>query len=129
MRLLERLTGAAALLVALALAAWIWRTEPGAASPPEHPARDPDDPASAFCHLQVAEVLSGSQAERKGVREGDFLLTCDGAPLRVWKDLTGRLQEATATGRSVRLVVQSRGIRRELEMAPGVLGVRVVEVE
>ena len=125
MRLLERLTGAAALLVALALAAWTWRAEPS----PERPARDPDDPASAFCHLQVAEVLPGSQADRKGVREGDFLLACDGKSLRVWKDLTGRLQEATATGRSVRIVLQSRGIRRELEMAPGILGVRVVEVE
>jgi S1-C subfamily serine protease len=70
--------------------------------------------------LRVVEVVSGSPAERAGLRRGDLLLAVAGAPMRGAQDLQ-RLMFADAIGRPVELTVLRNGAMVDVIAVPSEL--------
>ena len=67
--------------------------------------------------IEVVEVVSGSPAERAGLRAEDLIVGLDGAPLRDVGDLQ-RLMTADAIGRELRLDIVRGGDPRVLVAVP-----------
>jgi len=68
----------------------------------------------------VAEVVTGSPAEKAGIRRGDIILTFDGREVDAINDLP-RLVAATAVGQKVKLTVFRSGKTEELTAEIGKL--------
>lgn len=87
--------------------------------------RTPTDtmPAPA---LRVTGVADKSNAAKAGVKAGDYLAAYDGKPVNSLADLRAALAAAAQPGREKVPVVVYRGTeRRELELAPGRMGVNL----
>ena len=67
--------------------------------------------------VEVVEVVSGSPAERAGVRAEDLIVAVEGAPVTGVNDLQ-RLMVADLIGREVRIAVVRGGRRLELTVVP-----------
>ena len=67
--------------------------------------------------VEVVEVVSGSPAERAGVRAEDLIVAVEGAPVTGVNDLQ-RLMVADLIGREVRIAVVRGGRRQELTVVP-----------
>ena len=67
--------------------------------------------------VEVVEVVSGSPAERAGVRAEDLIVAVEGAPVTGVNDLQ-RLMVADLIGRDVRIAVVRGGRRLELTVVP-----------
>ena len=70
--------------------------------------------------LRVVEVVSGSPAERAGLRPGDLLLAVAGAPMRGAQDLQ-RLMFADAIGHPIELTVLRNGALVDVIAVPSEL--------
>ena len=70
--------------------------------------------------VEVVEVVSGSPAERAGVRAEDLIVAVKGAPVTGVNDLQ-RLMVADLIGREVRIAVVRGGRRLELTVVPSEL--------
>ncbi len=70
--------------------------------------------------LRVVEVVSGSPAERAGLRPGDLLLAVAGAPMRGAQDLQ-RLMFADAIGHPIELTVLRNGAMVDVIAVPSEL--------
>ena len=82
-----------------------------------------DDLAKAFgldkgSGVVVANVMSGSSAERAGLRAGDVILSLDGKPVRSSRDLRNRIG-LTPVGENIRFVILRAGKRRTMEVTIG----------
>lgn len=78
--------------------------------------------------LRVTNVVGGSEAERIGLRQGDWLASYDGVTLGSIEDLRGAIAAASESGRERVPLVAYRGEERiEAEVAPGRLGVQLTE--
>jgi serine protease Do len=75
--------------------------------------------------VEVVEVVSGSPADRGGVREGDLILEVDGRPVESAADLQ-RMMVAEMIGSSVRARVWRAGNELELTIVPEELSERDV---
>jgi PDZ domain/Peptide-N-glycosidase F, C terminal len=74
--------------------------------------------------LVVADVSKGSNAERAGVKAGDYLASYDGKVVGSLDDLRAALQAAQASGRPEVAIVLYRGADRiEVTLPPGRMGV------
>jgi serine protease Do len=70
--------------------------------------------------VEVVEVVSGSPADRAGLREGDLILELDGRPVNSAADLQ-RMMTAELIGESVPVVVWRVGAETSLELVPAEL--------
>jgi len=64
----------------------------------------------------VDSVVAGRPAERAGLMVGDSIVAIDGAPVREWQDLLGRV--SASAGRPLTLEVVRNGERRLLTVRP-----------
>jgi S1-C subfamily serine protease len=70
--------------------------------------------------VEVVEVVSGSPADRAGLREGDLILELDGRPVNSAADLQ-RMMTAELIGRSLSVAVWRAGGEATLELVPAEL--------
>jgi S1-C subfamily serine protease len=73
--------------------------------------------------VEVVEVVSGSPADRGGVREGDLIVEVDGSAVESASDLQ-QMMVAELIGTAVRVRVWRSGSELELELVPEELGER-----
>jgi S1-C subfamily serine protease len=73
--------------------------------------------------VEVVEVVSGSPADRGGVREGDLIVEVDGSAVESASDLQ-QMMVAELIGTAVRARVWRSGSELELELVPEELGER-----